>query len=75
MSIESPSPMRISFRAINFPRLPSGTWSPTASMLNASIVRGSVGLVELGPGITLYHEAVKHRMPWSFVPAGGIGHA
>jgi hypothetical protein len=56
----------------NFPRLPVRALVATGEQAQAIDRPRFIGLVEFGPGNTLYHEGRKHRIASVVVPAGGI---
>jgi len=56
----------------NFPRLPVRALVATGDQAQAIDRPRFIGLVEFGPGNTLYHEGRKHRIASVVVPAGGI---
>jgi ATP-dependent helicase YprA (DUF1998 family) len=56
----------------NFPRLPVRALVATGDQAQAIDRPRFIGLVEFGPGNSLYHEGRKHRIASIVVPAGGI---
>jgi hypothetical protein len=56
----------------NFPRLPVRALVATGDQAQAIDRPRFIGLVEFGPGNTLYHEGRKHRIASVVLPAGGI---
>jgi hypothetical protein len=56
----------------NFPRLPVRALVATGEQAQAIDRPRFIGLVEFGPGNSLYHEGRKHRIASVVVPAGGI---
>jgi superfamily II DNA/RNA helicase len=56
----------------NFPRLPVRALVATGDQAQAIDRPRFIGLVEFGPGNSLYHEGRKHRIASVVVPAGGI---
>jgi hypothetical protein len=56
----------------NFPRLPVRALVATGEQAQAIDRPRFIGLVEFGPGNTLYHEGRKHRIASVVLPAGGI---
>jgi ATP-dependent helicase YprA (DUF1998 family) len=56
----------------NFPRLPVRALIATGDQAQAIDRPRFIGLVEFGPGNTLYHEGRKHRIASVILPAGGI---
>jgi hypothetical protein len=56
----------------NFPRLPVRALVATGDKAQAIDRPRFIGLVEFGPGNTLYHEGRKHRIASVVLPAGGI---
>jgi superfamily II DNA/RNA helicase len=56
----------------NFPRLPVRALVATGEQAQAIDRPRFIGLVEFGPGNSVYHEGRKHRIASVVVPAGGI---
>ena len=56
----------------NFPRLPVRALVATGDQAQAIDRPRFIGLVEFGPGNTLYHEGRKHRIASVVLPAGGV---
>ena len=56
----------------NFPRLPVRALVATGEQAQAIDRPRFIGLVEFGPGNSIYHEGRKHRIASVVVPAGGI---
>jgi len=56
----------------NFPRLPVRALVSTGDQAQAIDRPRFIGLVEFGPGNTLYHEGRKHRVASVVLPAGGV---
>ena len=56
----------------NFPRLPVRALVATGNQAQSIDRARFLGLVEFGPGNTLYHEGRKHRVASVVVPAGGV---
>jgi ATP-dependent helicase YprA (DUF1998 family) len=56
----------------NFPRLPVRALVATGDQAQAIDRPRFIGLIEFGPGNTLYHEGRKHRIASVVVPAGGV---
>jgi helicase-like protein/uncharacterized protein DUF1998 len=56
----------------NFPRLPVRALVATGEQAQAIDRPRFIGLVEFGPGNTLYHEGRKHRIASVVLPAGGV---
>ena len=56
----------------NFPRLPVRALVTTGNQAQSIDRARFLGLVEFGPGNTLYHEGRKHRVASVVVPAGGV---
>jgi ATP-dependent helicase YprA (DUF1998 family) len=56
----------------NFPRLPVRALVATGNQAQSIDRARFLGLVEFGPGNTLYHEGRKHRIASVVLPAGGI---
>src|SRR5262249_5441613 len=56
----------------NFPRLPVRALIASGEQAQAIDRPRFIGLVEFGPGNSLYHEGRKHRIASVVVPAGGI---
>jgi superfamily II DNA/RNA helicase len=56
----------------NFPRLPLRALVATGDQAQTIDRARFIGLIEFGPGNTLYHEGRKHRIASVILPAGGI---
>jgi ATP-dependent helicase YprA (DUF1998 family) len=56
----------------NFPRLPVRALVATGEQAQAIDRPRFIGLVEFGPGNSVYHEGRKHRIASVVLPAGGI---
>jgi superfamily II DNA/RNA helicase len=56
----------------NFPRLPVRALVATGDQAQAIDRPRFIGLVEFGPGNSVYHEGRKHRIASVVVPSGGI---